>query len=429
MVKLVRAMHPEDDGWLWMLLLTATSAPFVLFSRFATEITALAPVLIFGGLRALQLGWFGTTARARVAWSACGGALLGLAVYNHMAAAGNVAGICVGLVVYQGWHLGWRCLTDTRGYAFLAGLSLGVLPRILQIVNLGGRQQGPLGRLAETWSTGPAADLAHLPGLLLGMVDGDLLYQRFVGGSLLWVMPTFSGALLLLVLLRGYLGAFRVQSGYVALATGLLVSVAFTTLIAPTLALRYFEVPVLLMLYCLVRLAKSCQVSARLQSRPALVQRAVTLLLSCVVVSQVVYVTVNYFYAHRTTGGQVSVFALGTRLKETSNHFIRSDRLYAELVARNVRAVFADNLVRWPLDYYDGERATLETAEIWELERIVVPNDALSAIVAYNGPTSYSGKEVVDLSARGELFIGNSRFTRATGFDAHFLVWLHDPRP
>lgn len=139
------------------------------YSRLSVELCALTPLLITSGALLVQRSAEGSRVSA---WGSAfgGGVLLGLAVYNHMVAAAVVAGLILGYVV----GLGVRCVSEGRSYAALAGLCLGLVPRIVQILSRPAQGMGPLQRLEKNLSSNLYEDLPYLPRLLRGMWDGDL---------------------------------------------------------------------------------------------------------------------------------------------------------------------------------------------------------------------------------------------------------------
>jgi hypothetical protein len=423
-MQIVRGLHPGKRTWLWAGAVCMTSAPFVLCSRFATEITSLTPLLICLGLLCMQQAWYAT--RRRSARAALGGVFLGLAVYNHMAAAAAVAALCVGYLI----ALGAKSFRDPRSYAAAAGLCLGVSPRIFQILELPTNRAGPLQRLLHNFSADALSDVLHTPAVLRGMLDGDLLYQRFAGRNLLWVPPFFSAALVLLAGARLASGARQMARRDVGLLAALASSLAFTALIAPGLALRYLIVPALATCYLLARLALGA-LSTPGGPEPAVKARSslralgpTTLVL--VISLQSLYLGVNYFYSHRVSGGQVSVFPLGARLMEMSNGFIRSDGLYAQLLERNISSIVANNAIRWPLQYYDLQAGRLQSA-VPEKRGWRAPAHEASALIFYNGPTPAGGMTISDMRGEQTLAFKGAQFRLAAGFDPHFLVFVHQP--
>lgn len=429
MMNIVRRLHPGQSTWLWTGLFTGTSIPFVLFSRFATEITSLSPCLIYGGLFFIQRG-FQERTRAAFLLTGIGAILLGLSVYNHMAAAGTVAGVYAGLVLF----LGGRFFRDARGYILVLGGIVGLFPRVVQIIFLPGTSFGPVDGLMQNLVSGSLEEVLSLPFILLGMLDGGILFQRFTGATTLPVLPIFSGVLVLFCVLHLFMG-FRIpKRSDVALIFGVLVALIMTTIISPRLSLRYFHAEALVLTYMAARMGVSLMArSQRSRKRPGIVKglHALTLFaMLTVAASQIVYVAVNYFYTIHSVGAQTSVFPIGLRLKETSNHFIRTDGLYEQLVSRGVRTVAADGLIILPLRYYDRKVRQLHLLSLDDAStknELAKQSAGKAAFVFYNGPTAYGVDQVVDRRDATSVRVENRKFLLAHGFEPKFLVFLYPP--
>jgi hypothetical protein len=420
-MQITRRLHPLANVWLWTGLLTATCVPLVLCSRFATEITALGPVLVFGGVALSQRAWNGARgARRSCAFATAGGFVLGLAIYNHMATAGIVAGLGLGLLV----ALGLGGLRDLRSYALAAGFAIGVAPRLLQIARLpaNGVPDSPLKRLGDNLASGLLSEFLETPRIYFGMIDGDLLVQRFAGIELVAMVPFFSVTLAALIIARFASGPASLARRDRALLVALAAAIAITTLMAPWLALRYYLIPALGAPYLLVRLALSCM-QAPLAARWTRTVGLCALIL--IPATQFFYVGVNYLYSHRLSGGHLGVFPLGSRLMETSNHFVRSDTLYAQLVEAGVETVFADSLLGWPLAYYDLDAGRLRLGGHAGAEWL--PSHGVSARVLYNGPTPVNGGRVLDPRGHKVVTLNGVRFELVEGFDPHFAVFIYRP--
>ena len=76
-------------------------------------------------------------------------------------------------------------------------------------------------------------------------------------------------------------------------------------------------------------------------------------LLAAVIALDLTYVLVDFHVAFARTGGRPAVFPLGSRLDETSDHFMRTDRLYQQLADRRVQGVLADHFLATTLAYHE----------------------------------------------------------------------------
>jgi hypothetical protein len=297
----------------------------------------------------------------------------------------------------------------------------GVFPRLVQLSRLGddGASDAHFALVADNLTSSLLSELLHTPRILLGLLDGDLLFQRFAGENLVPVLPFFSGALLLLIAVRGISGKIALDRSDWALLGALLASVVVITAVAPWLALRYYAIPALGLPYLLVRLASSCM---RVPRWPRTVGRFT---LIAVTAAQLFYVGTNYFYAHLESGGNISVFPLGTRLKETSNHFVRTDALYAQLIAAGVETIFADGLLGQSVLYHDIETDHLRFVPNAGGEWL--PSHGRSARIFYNGPTPIAGTIIIDPRGRSDVTLHGRRFALDESFDDHFRVFVYRP--
>ena len=416
---LVRRLHPDRDLWLWAGALTMSSATFVIYSRLGIELCTLTPLLLVGGALLVQRSSSGQ--RWTWLWAFAGGVLLGLAVYNHMAAAALVAGVALGYLVAGGA----RSLLEPRTWAAAAGMLAGLSPRIVQILRIPPHRAGPGARLLKGLSGKLSDDVPYLPELLRGMLDGDLIYHRVAGIPVLAVLPFFSAALALLVLVRLRLAGRAALPGRrdIGWIIALLATPVLMAAISDHLALRYYIVPALAMPYVLARLASFPDAA------PGWARRLGQSVLLAVIGLQGLYVGVNYFYAHLSTGGQIHVFPLGKRVLESSDGFVRTDRLYARLVEMNIHNVVAYDFIRWPLQVYDIADPHIVASAQPDQRRWRVPEDGPTALVYYNGPLPMGGLKLEDQRGQTSVDWHGRRFELEPDVDPNFLVFVHRPPP
>jgi 4-amino-4-deoxy-L-arabinose transferase-like glycosyltransferase len=377
--------------------LLSASAPFlVIHARFGIEVPGLSPffaAVAFASLGGLRPVDFARNARPRprvyaLAW--LGGVGLGALAYNHIVLLPVPVAVAVTLLIAGRKRVVLSPITLMALLGFLFGCS----PRIYDLL-----QPGMLKLwFAESKSTGWHNDILPMFGLLIDAWDGRILYQRFAGGSVVGVLPYPLIALAALLFLRvraarkgadATTGAnaapprrfwgFSRAEGFVLLA---LVSAAvITTRIAPHLSIRYAVVmhvalPVLLAAFARQLLGP--------QAAPRTRQVA-TGILAAVIAFNVGYLMLNFFLPFLRTGGGLSVFRIGTRLIETSNHFAREDDLYKRLRARGVKRVDTDIFIVRPLQMWDRDRV-LSYGEVEPA--LNDPGRALerTAVIFYNGP-------------------------------------------
>jgi hypothetical protein len=267
-----------------------------------------------------------------------------------------------------------------------------------------------------------ARDFGELPGVLAGGLDGGLLYQRFVGEQMVPVVPYASAALLIVIGWRLLRGPRPARRELALLAFGVLLADLIVVL-TPGLSLRYF---LFLFLFAPLLLAA---LAAPLLADPRL-RRAAQALLGCVVALNLGYLTLDYFVAFARTGGTPSVFPLGKRQLETSNHFLRSDRLYAQLVARGVGTLLAKEFIVLPLSAYDREARALRFVDLPpgrtpEPGALPPADGRRLAAVFYAGPEVYLNR-AWDPPQGETLEIGSATLRRDDSFDPHYLVFVSE---
>jgi hypothetical protein len=416
---LARWRHPSGSISKWTMLLTGTSIPFVTLSRFGIEVTALTPSLYFGGL------WLATRAncssRARWPMGIGAGLLLSLTIYNHGVSIAVIAATLVGFTVSFGRRLISAPASGPMAVGFLAGLA----PTVAQFWRAGGSAVASHGSpllAPATWR-----DLVHVPSVLAGCLDGDLLFQRFCGQNLLIVRPFFSVTLVLAT--AGCL--YRWQSKNLSridlacLSTWLL-TCCFACLISPGLAPRYLMIPLLCAPYLLARSIHATlanEPGATGRTRPALRSA----LLGAIACLQLFYLASNYFVAFGRSGGTASVFPIGERLLETSSHFLATRLLHQQLLARGVRTVVGNDLIVWPLEVHDlsdHKLRFLSTSGEPLVPPLVATTDRPVAVVFYSGPTSWGRHDVFQMNADGADALAGRGYALDRSYDPHFLVYV-----
>ncbi|HXQ41813.1 MAG TPA: hypothetical protein VN821_11130 [Candidatus Udaeobacter sp.] len=447
-LAIVRVLHPGDRAILrWTGALWVTSVPFVLFSRFAIELTMLTPLLVLGAVWLASVAIRAKSA-ARFALAGLGSGLtLGLAVYNHVIAIAIVAALLFG--AFAGFD---RPLFRKRIFWLVAaGLAIGSVPAL---ANLARALPGPspaaeVHELPSPQSLADAReeaapprslqrlmksagdlirDLAYLPTALAGMLDGDLMFRQFTGETLLPVVPYFSLALLGF----GCAGWWRGRKGTLTpidrslLAAWLAMPIAIRV-VAPYMPLRLFELPALVAPYALVRFALPA--AGRAGTGRAWIGHAA---LGAVLALQVGYVATDYFWAFARSGGRLSYFQLGTNLAETSNDFVRTDALYRQLVDAGVGEVIGpwllvSSLSGDDLPYHRLVVVPLDLATLGTEAAAPRASNGRIAIVIYNITAPPGGERLNELLAAPEFDAGALKYLRAPGFDDKFAVLVGDP--
>ncbi len=441
-LDIVRTLHPDDPVlWFWTGALWVTSVTFVLDSRFGVEMSMLSPALLLGGL------WLITVAlrsQSQVRLWAAGlgsGFMLGVGVYNHLVTIAVVAALGLGALAGFGTSL-FRC-----GVTWLvaAGLFIGLTPTVIRLVETAHQSAyaaiPPVGtsslsqEVAGTLSAlvgmlpslrGPMGDLPALPGEMASIIDGGIMFQRFTGERLVPVIPYFSVALLGL----GAACWWRTRHQRLAridramLVAWLAMPIA-VLLIAPYLALGYFEFPALVAPYALARFALP---SVREDGAPSRFGQIGRVVLGAVLALQISYIAVDYFWALARSGGRPSWFKLGSRLTETSEHFIRTDRLYRQLVAAGVHEVIAPKFLGWDLEAQDLPFHHLYWVHIRTdgLQDVQSPRTKVGRVAflltSVGKPHGASSEDILRTMQR--FVVGRLKYVRASGFDQNFMVFI-----
>jgi hypothetical protein len=407
---------------IWTPLLIATSANFIIQSRFAIEVTMLTPLLVFAA-GALLVRAVTRADPAGAAGAFVGGMLLGLSIYSHLLAAGVVGGLGLGALA----AFGWRVVIHPFAVWLAAGVLAGCVPRFVSLVlalqeprpqSLATVPAGATGiDIAAMWGTitGYLGDLAYLPIFIGRLLDGDLLFLRTTGQLVLAVLPLMSLSLVAfggLSLLRRPWTIGRVDRG---LIVAFLASVVLTFIITPQLSLRYFSLHALVAIYLLVRLVAAW-------SEAGAGRRIVAhTLLGTIALAQAAYVTTNYFGAFRRTGGLEATFPIGFRLRETSSHFVRSDGLYRDLGAAGIREAYANDLLAWSLAAYDLPHRTTAGRSVGGGQWPPQPAHPASAAITF-----FASERMPDGRMAGDaadLLVGGQTLVRAAGFDPRFAVF------
>lgn len=444
---LVRMLRPTDNTHRRAGLVLATFPTFIIFSRFGVEVLALSPVLVIGGLFLLARGRrCGSTVGADGAQAArntealyalAGGALLGLATYNHVANIIMPAALVAGLLAAtQLRFLRWRA-TWFGG----AGFALGWLPQVTVLLSeeasAAMTDQGLSGaRLAER-----LADLAHLPSLVSRLADGSITYTRFVGENLVVVVP-YVQVLLVVGLIWAAMRVGRAHltrsdwgvavaltrvatvSAIVAwltradrgVAVGCILAWILAVIIAPMPSLRFLVLPLYLGLPYAV---------ARISGRLPRVGGAV--LLALLVACNVAYLSVNYYASFSRSGGRVANFAVGNRLIESSGTFTRTEQLYTELVSADVEWVVTTPLNALSLAAHDFEDRALKFDILFQHEvpspQRLAEHGPGTAVIYHAEPIvhPFSGETYApDWGA--EVVAGDVVLAQDNAFDDHFIV-------
>jgi 4-amino-4-deoxy-L-arabinose transferase-like glycosyltransferase len=374
----IRCLFDRSIGALSALILVCMPF-FTAYGRIATENFALNPVLALGSISLLLASRDGPP-QGRIPLCLLSGVCLGLGTWNHMI----FISVPFALAVTTIYNLGVSSFRLPGVYATSAGFLLVLLFRLaaggMMTMNDGLGLPGGVWRRMVEW-----------PGLFLEIIHGDILFQRF-SGEVIFEMPHFMPLVLLIGIIISVKDFARSQ-----VITFTIALFSSTLVLCPGNSDRYF----LLLLY-LVPLGVAFIFHTLLRCS---LPRSLTLaFLGGFVVLQVSRLGINYFGSQLSSHGRTSHFLLGSQV-ETSNHFIRTDKLYRELIAQGAKHVWAEFFIAMPLRFYDLEQRKLVSIIAIEEERrlpsasenlppgtfVVVYAGGLSRV----GPGDFPGFEVV----------------------------------
>jgi 4-amino-4-deoxy-L-arabinose transferase-like glycosyltransferase len=358
-------------------LVLASMPWFALYGRGATEHFALNPVLALAATWCL-LAAMDAGARKRDALAGTGGVLLALGTWNHLI----FAPVPLVLAVVALTRLRRRLIRFRMLAVAVAGFFLGALPRLLPLLTEREANQLGLGIYAGVAIGGLQTRFAESLAIFAATLHGDILYRRYAGELVWptpWVAPALLAAALVVLTWRLLSGKEQHPSRIWHPASCLALFSLLTMAMAPEHADRYFllihylVVPFIAMLFRLALLAP-------------LPPAAGAVALGTFLAFNVSRTAINFHSAHLSSGGKISILWLVGKM-ETSNHFIRTDLLYEHLREREIREVYAEFFIAFPLAFYDLDRRHFR--RIGTLETMAQPFDegehSSAAIVSYLG--------------------------------------------
>ncbi|MCU0694632.1 MAG: hypothetical protein MUF54_24905, partial [Polyangiaceae bacterium] len=267
------------------------------------------------------------------------------------------------------------------------------------------------------------------PGVLRGVIDGELLYLRTTGHLVISVLPYASVVGFGLALWRlARVRALPLDAREKVLSL-LLPSLLLGIFVASRwFSLLYFtSVGIVACLWCGVLVDRLLRFERGRVARVSL--RAA---LPILILGNVAYVGTNYYYGFASTGGVPSVFPLGKQRIETSNDFVRSDTLVEQLIGRGVAVVVAKDSIVFSLLTHHWLAASEQ-----RFSGLIVPPGTLpdphpelatlpAALVYHNGLMVTGPLSTYDPRGKDVLMVGSERFVLDDSFDPHFLVYVND---
>jgi uncharacterized membrane protein len=344
--------------------LTLVSLPsFTAYGRLAYEVFALNPVLMVGAIFLLLKADECAPPRREILWL-LSGISMGLGTWNHLI----FLSVPMSLLIAALFHYRMRLFRGWRLYVTLYGFFLGIAPRLIFALASSDHTIAAVGGIdGPKFINELLVRLKEWPWLLVQMIHGKAIYQRFSGGVRVDVPILI--ALILLVGIGLSIAKTRGSSSPSSIPL-LVFSVALflsTVVLCQKDSDRYF----LLVLYTIpvfVALTFKRILQCRAFSRLGPVLFALFLGL------QLAGIAFNYFVPQIESGGQLSLYWFGSEL-ETSNNYTRTDGLYDKLVSLGAKHIYAEFFITMPLRFYDLDLHNFASAAIIDSPRAVPSAD------------------------------------------------------
>ncbi len=316
----------------------------VISSRIADGVQTILPFFLLSGL------FYYFAARPRWLNRFLSGLILGLGVANHTI----FIVVPTAVIIYVLCREKFQALRERNERILLAAWLVGLIPgAILALVNLRVFTSQPSLAFSVYGGINPhlPIDLVRFFLYFLRMIDGELFFLRTAGYPALYVLPInsfiFLSALAYVFLRKR--DNHQWSRHYRMFATLLAITYVLIVHFVKWFALSYFLVPL-----CLATLMAAIYVGKQIKGR-----RLVAALLVVVVLANVFYIGVDYFWNFRRTRGQTSFFWLGG-FYENSHHFVDTSKLYRRLAKKKVRRVYApDYFISMPLTFYNLSKEEL----------------------------------------------------------------------
>ncbi len=408
--KIIKELKPGDFNSTLFILILGTSPFFIAFSRYANESTTLNPLLMALGtwlyLKSLSCKGAKLYMTATLAGSA-----FAFGVFNHIIAVVFPLGVLLSLIIFFPKSVFKSAVSVTAGMSFILLLLIKFFTLFTDQETFG---TANLYLNAKPVTLSSIIDIFYI---IFRLFDGYYVYERFVGFSMITVIPYGSMIFFMIFFIRFFLqrGEGDLKRDY-SLLTSLLFVVLFTIIIIPNFSLRFYLLALCMIPFIIVILHASI--------RSRILKKISLTLISILILGNITYVTVNYFISFSKTGGKPNVFKLGNFLIETSNHFLETRTIYNQLKSNHIDTLYTDIFLSRPLNYYDREerRFKIITANLDEIEEM----DKDTAILFY----SNSGIEMdtIDIKKRTLGGVELFRFKKQDGYDRRFIVYVYEER-
>ncbi len=417
---LFKHFHPSGGMYRYAGLLLCTFPAFVMLSRFAAEIQALNLFLSLTGFlfmaKSVRVYYSGSLFFG-IFFAFTGGFFIGLLTYNHIIGLTIPAALLLSSSIAYRFNPAKKPVIWMMGVGFSGGMGI----RIYQLLFT-----DDIALWSEKASEGSframISDIPNIPALLNNALNGVIFYQRHVGQITYNVIPYITIATLLIAAARIWsLRKNKLTDNEKMTILFPLFLIVFIMLIAANFAPHYFLIPLYLYPLLLVSLAVPL-----INNKNGFVRKTGHFILTSVIVLNLFYLTTNYFHTFIRTGGSLSVYNVGSRLSETSNSWVRFDRLYNELTAKGVNVIIGDLSIITPLKVYDLQSGRFKIHVYSQINNLRESTKEKSALIFYNGVNLIRGEPVTP-SEDTIIRIGSMAYKRDPSYDDHFRVFIKAP--
>jgi 4-amino-4-deoxy-L-arabinose transferase-like glycosyltransferase len=414
---LVHRYYPKENLHRFAGFILCTTPAFIIFSRYAIEVHCLNLFLTISSLLLIARAVAAKAPKPQTLHALIGGACLGVMSYNHIIGIAVPLSLLAAALLVNGRRILLSRTTRLAGIGFMAGFSVKIYEILFENFISKGMQKASESSFGDF-----LADLPNLPYVFHNLVNGSLLYQRFVGSQAIRVFPYLTLITILLVAGRFlYLKKekFTQDERFLLSFFGMLIF--FTIVISPNFTPHYFILPIYLTSLILVVLARPY-----LRSAVSWLRKMANGLLIALITFNIFYVGSNYFYSFLKTGGTPSVFMVGKRLIETSNSWVRFDKLYQELLDRGVKEVVADLSIYAPMQIHDFYNERLSFSGYDRIPDHEGMLGAKTALIFYNG-INLVNKRQIKPPDQESINFGTITYMQDRSYDSHFKVFIADP--
>lgn len=334
---------------------------FTVYSRSALEIFTLNPILSIGGILLLLEGNERANRRRFWLWL-LSGMCFGLGTWNHLI----FLSVPVSILVVALFSRRLSFFGEWRSYMVAYGFLFALAPRLYYEFAVESQGAASVSSMVGSMFWDQALDrLAEWPLLLVQLVHGDPIYQKY-SGEIRFLCPN-----LVLPLLGIGIVAHLKTHGFKWSPSAIRLYVFSTVLFVSTVLLcqRSVDQYFLLILYV----------------TPLFLAFAFEEIIECgiprywgvgllviFVGLQLTRTGCNYFASQLSSHGRIAKFEFGSG-SDTSNNFVRTDGLYEKLISLGAKHVYAEFFIAMPLRFYDLDKNRFASVHIVEATHEIPP--------------------------------------------------------